>query len=496
MKTTSSNQQAKKVLYASLAGTWYTSNGKTLRKELEGYLNDVPNEPSYTDVCALVLPHAGYTYSGPTAAYALKEVQNKTYKRVIVMGPSHRMALPNMGALPDHTHFSTPLGEIPLDTGFLKRLEKTPFFDAIPQAFQGENSVEIEIPFLQVVLQDFLLVPIVIGQLDAQATKDMAELLSGMIGPETLVVASGDFTHFGPRFGYVPFTNNIKDNLRKLDLGAFEHMKNKDAEGFIRYIDETGATICGRCPFALLLDMLPKDTEVHLMHYETSGDQTGDYANPVSYVSAAVTGTWQGEKTEPITQETIMDTSQNLLTPQDKTNLLKLARDTLSTYLQTKKQPTPKELGIEITPGMKEVMGAFVTLHKKGQLRGCIGEIFPRREVYKAVIEHAINAGANDYRFQPVTAEELPELDLEISALSQPERVSSYDDIIIGKHGMVLHKGGRQAVFLPQVAPEQGWDLAETLTHLSMKAGLPANAWQEGAEFDVFEAIVFGEHEQ
>ncbi|NCC50139.1 MAG: AmmeMemoRadiSam system protein B [Spartobacteria bacterium] len=496
MKTPSDNQQPKKVLYASLAGTWYTPDGKALRKELEGYLKAVPNEPEYTNVCALVLPHAGYRFSGPTAARALKEVRDHAYKRVIVMGPSHRMALPNMGALPGHTHFSTPVGETPLDIEFMERLRNTPFFEEIPQAFNGENSVEIQIPFAQVALQDFLLVPIVIGQLDRQATLKMAELLAGMIGPETLVIASGDFTHFGRRFGYVPFTNNIKENIRELDMGAFDFMKNKDAEGFAGYVDETGATICGRCPFALLLDMLPDNAEVHLTHYETSGDITGDYDNPVSYVSAAITGAWEGQDTEPVTKETSEAISSDLLTMEDKTNLLRLARGTLTHYLKTRRTPTPTALDIDVTPGMKEIMGAFVTLHKNGQLRGCIGEIFPRRALYEAVIEHAVNSGVNDTRFPPVNASELPELDFEISALSRPERVSSFNDIVIGKHGVVLHKGGRQAVFLPQVAPEQGWGLEETLTHLSMKAGLPPDAWREGASFDVFEAIVFGEHDR
>jgi AmmeMemoRadiSam system protein A len=142
---------------------------------------------------------------------------------------------------------------------------------------------------------------------------------------------------------------------------------------------------------------------------------------------------------------------------------------------------------------MKEVMGAFVTLHRSGRLRGCIGEIFPRRELYKAVMDHAINAGVNDRRFSRVQAHELPELDFEISALSPPRAVDSYKDIVIGKHGIVVRKRGRQAVYLPQVAPEQGWNVEETLTHLSQKAGLPGDAWKSDCDFLVFEATVFGE---
>ena len=145
------------------------------------------------------------------------------------------------------------------------------------------------------------------------------------------------------------------------------------------------------------------------------------------------------------------------------------------------------------TPAMQEVMGAFVTLHKHGQLRGCIGEIFPRRPLMEAVADQAVNAAFKDPRFPKLREDELELIDLEISALTAPRTVAGYRDIELGKHGIVLYKGGRSAVFLPQVAPEQGWDLETTLTHLSMKAGLGPDDWKNGCEFQVFEAIVFSE---
>lgn len=500
MNTSTNAPSTGVTLHASLAGMWYSPDETELRNELEGYLTGADPDPQLTNICALVLPHAGYRFSGPTAAAALKLVQGRAYKRVIVMGPSHRVALPNLVSAPEADQFVTPLGAVPLDLAFIRALNRTRFFDAVPQALDGENSVEIEIPLLQAALKEFKLVPLVVGQLDRKATREVATILSRMIGPETLVVASGDFTHYGPRFGYTPFKDNVKDHIRDLDLGAFEKMKNKDAEGFYEYVDRTGATICGKCPFAVLLDMLPGNAQVHKVQYASSGDITGDYGNPVSYLSAAVTGTWQGQEPVAADPEESADAAgeepaAQTLGDKDKQNLLKLARGTLTRYLADGKKPAPDQLGVEITPGMKQVMGAFVTLHKKGDLRGCIGEIFPRRALYEAVIEHAVNAGVNDYRFQPVTPAELEDIDFEISALSQPRRVDTYNDIEIGRHGMVIHKYGRQAVFLPQVAPEQGWDRAETLTFLSRKAGLPPDAWKEDAEFDVFEAIVFGEKE-
>ena len=184
-----------------------------------------------------------------------------------------------------------------------------------------------------------------------------------------------------------------------------------------------------------------------------------------------------------------------VLTDDEKTQLLTLARATLECRIKNGRVPTPEELGIPITPGMKQVMGAFVTLKENGQLRGCIGEIVPRRELYKAVSERAVDSGLNDHRFEAVTEKELPLLQYEISALTQPHKIGGYNEIVLGKHGIVIEKAGRTAVFLPQVAPEQGWDLPTTLSHLSLKAGLPADAWKEGTTYTVFEAIVFHEKE-
>jgi len=181
------------------------------------------------------------------------------------------------------------------------------------------------------------------------------------------------------------------------------------------------------------------------------------------------------------------------LTPADQATLLKLARQTISYYLENGEAPEPAQLGIDIGPKLQTKRAAFVTLKKGMRLRGCIGDIMPRQALYQSVISHAINAAVNDRRFQPVTAAELEALHIEISALTVPEQVGSAQDIRIGTDGVILQKGGRSAVFLPQVAPEQGWNVEQTLGNLAQKAGLSADAWREGASFLVFQAEVFGE---
>lgn len=476
----------KDVLCSALAGTWYSDDGVGLRREIEGYLDQVKVERK-PDVMALILPHAGYRYSGSVAAYGVHHVRQGHYKRVVIIGPTHRYPIQNAISVPDVTHYKTPIGETPIDLDFVAKLREFPFVINHPEAHRDEHSVQIELPLIQVALGDFKVVPIVCGQLSTESVRNIGAALRSLVDDDTLVVASTDFTHYGERFGYVPFREDIPDNLRRLDLGAYAFIEQKNAGGFTTYVSSTGATICGRNPISLLLAMLPDNAKAHLLKYDTSGRITGDFDNSVSYLAAAFTGRWN-----PMQDDT-NKSGDAALSPHDKEQLLKLARATLTHRMETGKEPSVAALGIEITKGMKQTMGAFVTLHKKGNLRGCIGEIVPRRELYEAVMDHAINSALRDHRFPALQGSELDDIDFEISALSQPSPVDSYHDIVIGKHGVVLQKGMRSAVFLPQVAPEQGWDLETTLTHLAMKAGLQADAWKSGTEFLVFEAIVFGE---
>lgn len=481
-------ERDKRIFHSTIAGTWYAGDRNTLTEDIQDHMSRA-NVPVLDTILALILPHAGYRYSGDVAAFGAKAIQGKPYERIIVMGPSHRAYLHNKAHVSSATHFNTPFGEVPLDLDAIATLLKHQEFQSVEGVDDAEHSVQIMIPFLQFTVSDFKLVPIIVGQFDLESAKRAAKALRSITTPTTLVVVSSDFTHYGANFGYVPFKNNIPENLKRLDMGAWEYIEKKDAEGFAAYVEQTGATICGRNPILILLSMLPQESKAHLLNYDTSGNILDDYHSSVSYLSAAFTGQWT--PAEHIAADTASTKSQ--LSEEDKVQLLKLARGMLETYVKTGKRTTPEALGITITPAMSQNMGAFVTLTINENLRGCIGEIVPRRPLYQAVMDHAINAGAHDMRFMPITEKELPLLHYEISALTPPRPVASYKDIVIGKHGMVIEKNGRSAVFLPQVAVEQHWDLDQTLTHLSLKAGLPADAWKEGAQWTVFEAIVFSE---
>ena len=476
---------AKSVLRSTLAGSWYPASAETLSKQIEGFFEKAEVEP-INNVIALILPHAGYQFSGQTAAFALKTT-GKQYKRVVVIGPSHRVPMEEVLSVPRATHYETPLGQIPLDVEFVNKLLKYSMFQNVPQANEYEHSVQIEVPLLQYRQRDFKLVPIVAGDCSFETISKAGAILRSLVDEETLVVASSDFVHYGRNYGYVPFTENIPEQIRKLDMGVYEHIKALDCKGFLEYRRKTGATICGYIPIAILLSMLDKSAEAELIKYTTSGELTGDSTNSVSYLSVAFSGRWGNSS------EIELEASVHELTKEDKKQLLVSARKSLVHFLQMRRIPEASDLNVTVSNAMKCQGAAFVTLKKDFQLRGCIGDIFPRQPLYKSVIFNAINAGVNDRRFYPVTEAECNDITIEISVLTPPEPVASPDEIRIGIDGVVLNKNGRSAVFLPQVAPEQGWDVNQMLTQLSLKAGLPADAWKEGANFLVFQADVFGE---
>jgi AmmeMemoRadiSam system protein A len=376
---------------------------------------------------------------------------------------------------------------VPLDVEFAAKLLAYPLFQDVPAAYQTEHSVQIEVPLLQYKLGDFKLVLIVAGQCSHSAVAQAGRILASLVDAETLVVASSDFTHYGPRYQYVPFKKNIPENLRKLDMGAFDFIRKRDGRGLLDYRDRTGATICGCVPIAVLLETLGKDAQAELVRYTTSGALENDYANSVSYVAAVFRGQWAP------TAAPAAPSGAATLSPEDKKQLLDLARQAIRYALDHQRLPEPADLGFTASEAMQPPRAAFVTLREHGQLRGCIGDIFPQRPLHKSVIANAIYAAFGDRRFPQLRQDEYDQIKVEISALTPPAPVASWQEIRIGIDGMVLRKNGSSAVFLPQVAPEQGWDLETTLQYLSEKAGLPADAWKEGASFLVFQADVFGE---
>ena len=485
---TNGGEEEKKVIDSPVAGSWYTSDGGALRREIRGYLDEadlsgLPDVPGR--ITGLISPHAGYRFSGKVEAHGYKLLEGKAIHRVIVLGPSHHIAM-NGFALTDATHWRTPIGEVPIDGKAAKELSRSTEFQYRHDAFTREHSVDIQIPFIQVVAPEAMILPIVVGQISPEQAIKAGRILRTLLDGKTVLVASSDFTHYGSNFGYVPFQKDVEKGLKGLTDNAAKAIMNMDIEGFHRHVEDTGDTICGRAPIMTLLSAIPGSAMVVPLKFDTSGRMTGDWSNTVSYLSVAL---FLGLNRGPFQGIEVLEESEQQA-------LLKLARETVRLHLSGRALPDPEKEWKEIPDRLRQEFGVFVTLKKQGNLRGCIGSILPVEPLFKGVIRNAINAASNDHRFRPMTLDEEPEVDIEISVLTPPEEVFSADDIRIGRDGVILEQGSHRAVFLPQVAPEQGWDLETTLTHLSMKSGLAGDAWKQDTRFRTFQAQVFHEQEK
>ncbi|HIA52000.1 MAG TPA: AmmeMemoRadiSam system protein B [Candidatus Melainabacteria bacterium] len=514
-----------RVREARYAGSWYNDDAPKLDQQLDEFLQAASGalsrraahaqfqEPKLNllkaegNVLAIVSPHAGYMFSGQTAAYAfsraqMQEKQGQKVKRVFLLGPSHYAGFEG-AALSDAGAFETPLGNLPIDLKTVEALGDFPLFRFMPEVHRKEHSLELQLPLIYKTFGPIELVPIVIGQLeDEMETRLIGGVLKRFLKEDDLVVVSTDFCHIGPRYQYQPFTENIKDNVYRLDKEAYTYISSLDLEGFINFRERTGATICGFYPLCVLLSILPESTGSTVLNYATSQDSlVEDDENSVSYMAIAV-GEQEGKECHwnSGSEQPADDVS---LSAEERKALLLVARETIAAVSSKKPQPNTSELK-KTHRRFAAPRGVFVTLFKKTgdlspdnrrELRGCIGHIWPVRSLVDAVCENAAGAAMRDYRFLPVTADELDSLEIEISVLTPLKRIESYDEIVIGRDGVVLYKNGSQAVFLPHVAAQFGWNLEQTLTQLSLKAGLGETAWKQGAKFDIFQTESFEEHE-
>jgi AmmeMemoRadiSam system protein B/AmmeMemoRadiSam system protein A len=465
-----------KVRKSAIAGSWYPADPAELEKMLTALFSRAPKVDFYGEVRALIVPHAGYQYSGPAAAYAYATIRGQDIKRVIIMAPTHTTYFYGV-SIPRVRAYETPLGELPLDWEQVSKLLKMKPFSSHPEAHQQEHSVEIQLPLLKFVLssKNFTIIPMVFGELNDKDYEKVAGAIAPLLDDNTLIIASSDFTHYGKRYRYTPFDKDIRENLRKLDSGAIEKIVSFDFPGFLKYKNDTGATICGFRPIAILLKLLGGNYYPEVLSYYMSADITGDLSESVSYASICFTK------------------KRAKLLPGEKETLLNLSRDTLRLFLKEKRKPEITLEKYNITPKLLEQSGVFVTLKKEDRLRGCIGYIQGRFPIYQAVIANTINAATRDPRFPPMTSPEINEVEIEITVLTPLKKTSDISEIEVGKHGLYLVKGADAGLLLPQVATEFGWNRRQFLEAVSEKAGLDKDAWKIGAEIYIFEGQVFAE---
>lgn len=493
-------------------GQWYPRSPKVLTEMLETFFKNAESKPIPGKIIGLIGPHAGLVYSGQCAARAYKQLEQlPDLERVILLGVSHRGSF--YGAVVSDFDFdSTPLGEIPVDTAVTAKLAKEHLFSKNNSIMQNEHSLETHLPFLQYIQNKlknnrYKIVPILFGYLEKKDFKKMADIIKKYITPKTLVIASSDFTHYGANYGYIPFRTNIKENLTKLDMGMINYIREMDFDRYLQYKKKTGITMCGIIPVGVLMNIFKDDNcKVELIDYYKSGDRGNDYSFSVSYASLIFVkesgktsaGRSPGQALPEAKKNTEKpgDTPMNLSNKEKKT-LLAIARQTLENHFKGNYKVLKEvENSFPITPSLKEKTGVFVTLRKQGDLRGCIGSIIGMEPLWQGVRDNVLKSAFQDPRFPPLRETELNKVEIEISVMTPLQKIDDYKKIRLGTDGVIIRKDYYQAVYLPQVATETGWNLDQFLGHLCQKAGLPANAYRSGGmQFHIFQALVFEEKE-
>lgn len=461
---------AENVRKAVWAGSFYESDPVRLAAQVDAYLENAPAGPG-ADIQALVVPHAGYVYSGRVAACAYRLVKGRDLETVVIIGPSHRHGFQGCSIWPDGG-FASPLGVVPIDAPLAAEIARTSGFGFIPEAHKEEHSLEVQVPFIQRVLPEAKIVPIVMGYPTRRTVQALVDgLAKSLPGKNVLLIASTDMSHFLSR-----------NEARAVDEGTIGLIRESKASALLEAVEGGENILCGGGPVAavLLYAGTLRRSKVDILRYGDSAEAGGPEDRVVGYLAAAVrSGESRGEESAPLSSG-------------EKKELLRLARAALVCYLDQKALP---EKAPE-SPRLKEGKGVFVTLRKHGDLRGCIGFIEPAAPLYQAVIQAAIYAASQDPRFDPVSRRELDALELEISVLSPLRQVTGPGEVQVGRHGLVIAQGGRRGLLLPQVPLENGWDRETFLAQGCLKAGLPPDAWRRGAQVFIFEAVVFREGEE
>ena len=462
----------------AVAGTWYPGQPTVLSNDVKRYLGNAKKVDVAGEIVALISPHAGYEYSGQVAAYAYRLLEGKTFDTVVVVAPSHQFSFKGV-SLYSRGGYRTPLGVIPVDTELSKKMmEKRKEIQFIPAAHGREHSLEIQLPFLQMILKTFKLIPMVMEpDWSWETCQSLGRAIAEtVVGKNVLLIASSDLSHF-----------HSYDQAVKLDRVVLNHIDRFDPEGLNRDLSQRRCEACGGGPILsiMLAAKALGANKGRVLKYLNSGDVTGDRSRVVGYAAGLFYRAAGG--TEKMRDEKKVGVDLGL-NDQEKKTLHHIARTVIENSAKGKRVPDFK---ID-APILKENRGAFVTIHKKGQLRGCIGYIEGRGPLHKTIEEMAGAAAFRDPRFMPVTEKELPDLEIEISVLTPLRKITDVDDIEVGKHGIYLRKGGYSGLLLPQVATEYGWDRKTFLEHTCQKAGLPSQAWKDGnAEIYIFSADIF-----
>jgi len=483
--------QSSRVRAPAVAGQFYPSDAHMLEQAIEKYAEDAVPVTAEKPI-ALILPHAGYIYSGQICADGYRQAMGQKYDTVVILGTNHTTPAFNKISVYARGAFKTPLGEAKIDeTVASALLAKDADCRENIEVHEREHSVEVQVPFIQVFFPSATIVPVIIGDSDLTMCTHFGQVLAQCLKDRrVLIVASSDLSHYPSYKDAVQVDRRTLDAIASMEPASFKSsVKASMGEG----IQNLLTCACGEAPILACMTAakLLGATRGVVLSYANSGDvSVGSQSRVVGYGSVALVG-GPGKSTTTTQQGQSMSSAATELQNSEKKLLLAFARETIRRYLTTGTTP----LARGFTARLRVPQGAFVTLRKHGELRGCIGRIPADFELGKTVGTMAIEAAFNDLRFSPLTLSEMPDIEIEISALTPMKSIEKAEQIRLGKDGVVMEKAGRSAVFLPQVATEQHWGRDELLDHLCVKAGLPAGSWKKGAKLSVFQAEVFSESE-
>lgn len=456
----------------AVAGSFYPSDKEKLSATVKQLLSHA-KRVSKQNVNAIIVPHAGYVFSADVAAKAYSSL-NKNYKSIFILGSSHSVDI-NKASIYSIGKYVTPLGEVNSNNEIISSLmEHSNLFTFDPQAHFKEHTIEVQLPFLQTIYGDNLrIVPIIMATSDIKTIKAISELLKPYFNDENLFIISSDLSHY---------PSNA--NANKIDKKTTDAIISNNPVKFIKtlinneksLIPNLETSACGWSSILTLLNLTQNGNyQYERLTYKNSGDNIyGDKDKVVGYSAIRV----YKEKKKNFT-----------LSDEEKKELLNIAKLTLYETTLENKRPQIDESKISLK--LKKHLSAFVTLHKNGSLRGCIGTFEPSEPLYKVIVDMTINAAKHDNRFKPVTPDELKSIDIEISVLTPRKRIHSLNEIVLGKHGIFIQKGHRSGTFLPQVATDMNWSIEEFVGNCAKEKANIGYYGYKDAKIYIFEAIVF-----
>jgi len=465
---------------AAVNGRFYPANKVQLISDLDVYFKKYQKTNISGSIQAIIVPHAGYVFSGEVAASAYIQIDaEKEYENIFILAPSHSYSIPG-SSIYNIGKFETPLGEVVVNIELANKLiAENDVFKSLPEMHIQEHSIEVQLPFLQFLLKKKLqIVPILIGTHDEEYLKLIAESLHPYFNEQNLFVISSDFSHFPNYKDAIVADKRISDAIENKKVGGLLKAVEQNKQA---HFDNFATSACGISGILVLLHLIENRSEIAIrkIKYMNSGDSKfGDHARVVGYLSFIV----HTIKLEKVEFE---------LSDEDKSILLRIAREAIKNRLCSNWEDNVENL--TFSDNLKGNCGVFVSLHKKSELRGCIGRFESMEPLYILCQKMAIASAYNDHRFSPLTFDELDDINIEISVLSPLKKIKSIDEIVIGEHGIYIKQGINKGTLLPQVAVNNNWNVEEFLGYCAKnKAGIGWYGWKT-AEIYTFTAIVFSE---